>query len=230
MPPPLPGPLAHLAPLLDSYGYPAVGVLVLLDNCGVPVPGQTVLVLAAVYAGTGRMSIAAVVAIAFVAAAGGNTLGFLIGRTGGTAFVHRWGRYVLLTPARMERADGFFDRHGGKIVTVARFIDGLRQYNGIVAGTTELTWRRFLPANLLGAALWVGVWAGVGYAAGGSIGPLYRQLIRYQNVLLIALAVALAALVTVKLLRRRPKCGRQKCSGHKCSRQKCSGTTSKDDA
>ncbi|WP_063736300.1 VTT domain-containing protein [Kitasatospora aureofaciens] len=157
-PPPLPGALAGLAPLLDHYGYLAVALLVLLDNCGIPVPGQTILVLASVYAGTGHLDFTAVLLIAAAAATLGNSIGYLIGRTGGRAFVHRWGRYVLLTPARMDRADGFFARHGGKVVLVARFVDGLRQYNGIIAGTTGMPWRRFAPFNLLGAVLWTAVW------------------------------------------------------------------------
>ncbi|AUG81533.1 alkaline phosphatase [Kitasatospora sp. MMS16-BH015] len=221
-PPPLPGPLAHLAPLLDDYGYPSLALLVFLDNCGIPAPGQTILVLAAVYAGTGRMSIAAVAAIAFAAAAAGNTLGFVIGRTGGTAFVHRWGKYVLLTPERTAKAHAFFGRYGGRIVTVARFIDGLRQYNGIVAGTTELSWRRFLPANLAGAALWVGVWSTAGYLAGDNIGPIYREAVRYQNFLLIAAAVLLLAFLTYRWVRSRRR--------GKDEGQNRSGTTSKDDA
>ncbi|MER5867385.1 DedA family protein [Kitasatospora sp. NPDC002040] len=201
-PAPLPGPLEHLTPLLDGYGYLAVGVLVFLDNCAVPVPGQTVLVLAAVYAGTGRLSIVAVVAIALVAAVAGDSLGYLLGRTGGHRLVERWGRYVLLTPARMARGEAFFDRHGAKVVTVARFVDVLRQTNGIVAGTTGMSWQRFLPANVLGAVLWVGVWSTAGYLAGGNIGPLYAQVMRYQVFLLVALGVLLAALVGYRLWRR----------------------------
>ncbi|MFI6444609.1 DedA family protein [Kitasatospora sp. NPDC050543] len=203
---PLPGPLAGLAPLLEDYGYAALAVLVLLDNCGIPAPGQTILVLAAVYAGSGHLSLPAVIAIALAAAIAGDSLGYLIGATGGRAFVHRWGRYVLLTPARMERADGFFDRHGGKIVTVARFVDGLRQTNGIIAGTTEMGWRRFMPFNVLGAVLWVGVWSAFGYLAGANIGVIYEKLVRYQLWLLIAVGVALAAVgarALVRHLRRR---------------------------
>ncbi|KQV14311.1 MULTISPECIES: DedA family protein [unclassified Kitasatospora] len=202
-PAPLPGPLEHLTPLLDSYGYLAVGVLVFLDNCAIPVPGQTMLVLAAVYAGTGRMSIAAVLAIALVAAVAGDSLGYLLGRTGGHRLVERWGRYVLLTPARMERGEQFFARHGVKVVTAARFIDVLRQTNGVVAGTTGMSWRRFLPPNVLGAVLWVGVWGGAGYLAGDNIGPLYEQLVRYQLLVLVALGVLLAGLVGYRLWRRR---------------------------
>ncbi|MDH6708461.1 membrane protein DedA with SNARE-associated domain [Kitasatospora sp. MAA19] len=200
---PLPGALAGLAPLLDHYGYLAVALLVLLDNCGIPVPGQTILVLASVYAGTGHLDFAAVVLIAFAAAALGNSLGYLIGHTGGRAFVHRWGRYVLLTPARMERADGFFARHGGEVVTVARFVDGLRQANGIIAGTTEMPWRRFQPFNLLGAALWTGVWATFGYLAGANIGTVYRTAIRYQLWFAVGLGLVVAALLLRQVLRYR---------------------------
>ncbi|WP_345701076.1 DedA family protein [Kitasatospora terrestris] len=179
-----------------------MGVLVCLDNCGIPVPGQTVLVLAAVYAGTGRMSIAAVVAIAVVAAVVGNSLGYLIGRTGGHAFVHRWGRYVRLTPERMAKAERFFDRHGAKVVTGARFVDGLRQTNGIIAGTSEMPRRRFVPANVVGALLWVGVWASVGYFAGDNLDELYRQAVRYQVLLLVLAGAVVLALLARTLLRR----------------------------
>ncbi|WP_395293079.1 DedA family protein [Kitasatospora hibisci] len=207
--PELPGALAGLAPLLDRYGYPAVALFVLLDNCGIPAPGQTILVLAAVYAGAGHLSLAALVAIALAAAVVGNSLGYLIGSTGGRAFVHRWGRYVALTPARMERADGFFARHGGKVVTVARFVDGLRQTNGIIAGTTEMPWRRFQPFNVLGAALWVGVWSAFGYLAGTNIGTIYRTVVRYQLWLLFGLLAVCAVLVVRAVLRRR-RGGRQR--------------------
>ncbi|MEU1286366.1 DedA family protein [Kitasatospora sp. NPDC005856] len=200
---PLPGALAGLAPLLDHYGYLAVALLVLLDNCGIPVPGQTILVLASVYAGTGHLDFATVLVIAAGAATLGNSLGYLIGRTGGRAFVHRWGRYVLLTPARMERADGFFARHGGQVVTVARFVDGLRQYNGIIAGTTEMPWRRFWPFNLLGAVLWTAVWGTLGYVAGANIGTVYRTALRYQVWFAVGLGVLVAAFLLRHVLRRR---------------------------
>ncbi|MFE7558655.1 SpoIIE family protein phosphatase [Kitasatospora sp. NPDC057500] len=198
----LPGPLAALAPLLEQYGYPVVALFVLLDNCGIPAPGQTVLVLAAVFAGTGHLDFAAVVATAFAAAVAGNTLGHLIGATGGRAFVHRWGRYVLLTPERTARAEVFFARHGGKVVTLARFVDGLRQTNGIVAGTTGMPWPRFQVFNVLGAALWVGVWASVGYLAGAHVGTVWRTAVRYQLWLLVALG-AVAVLFAVRHLLHR---------------------------
>jgi membrane protein DedA with SNARE-associated domain len=200
---PLPGPLAHLAPLLENHGYLAVGLLVCLDNGGIPVPGQTILVAAAVYAGAGRLAFPAVLALAVAAAVVGDTAGYLIGRSGGRAFVARWGRYVLLTPARLRRTEDFFERHGGAVVTWARFVDVLRQANGIIAGTVAMPWRRFMACNALGAVLWAGVWGGLGYAAGTHIGPVYAAVVRYQFLLLAVLATVVVLLVIRHLRRRR---------------------------
>ncbi|MER5861324.1 DedA family protein [Streptomyces sp900105245] len=200
---PLPGPLAPLAPLLGHYGYWAVGAVVLVEDFGVPAPGETILLAAGVYAGAGRLSIAAVAVIAFTAAVVGDNIGYLIGRSGGRAFVHRWGRYVFLTPKRFAAAEAFFGRHGGKIVTVARFIEGLRQANGIIAGTTGMRWRRFLAFNALGAALWVGLWATLAYLVGDHITAVYDEIRRYQLYVVAAFAALLAALVVRHLVRRR---------------------------
>ncbi|MGW5432161.1 DedA family protein [Streptomyces sp. NPDC004059] len=201
--PPLPGPLAHLAPLLGHYGYWAVGAVVLVEDFGVPAPGETILLAAGVYAGTGRLNVVAVAVIAFAAAVVGDNIGYGIGRLGGRPFVHRWGRYVFLTPKRFQAAEEFFGRHGGKIVTVARFIEGLRQANGIIAGTTGMHWRRFLAFNALGAALWVGLWTTLAYLVGSHITAVYDEISRYQLYVLVAAGVLIAALVVRHLLRRR---------------------------
>ncbi|MGW3147462.1 DedA family protein [Streptomyces sp. NPDC001177] len=200
---PLPGPLAHLAPLLSNYGYWAVAAVVLVEDFGVPAPGETILIAAGVYAGAGRLNIVAVAALAFAAAVAGDNIGYLIGRSGGRAFVHRWGRYVFLTPERFHKAEEFFTRHGGKIVTVARFVEGLRQTNGIIAGTSGMPWPRFLAFNALGAALWVGLWATLAYAAGTHITVVYDEITRYQLYALIALGLLVAALLVRHVLRRR---------------------------
>ncbi|MGN5377686.1 alkaline phosphatase [Streptomyces sp. MUSC 14] len=201
--PPLPGPLAHLAPLLEHYGYWAVGAVVLVEDFGVPAPGETILLAAGVYAGAGRLNVVAVALIAFAAALVGDNIGYLIGHFGGRAFVHRWGKYVFLTPERFAAAEEFFARHGGKIVTVARFIEGLRQANGIIAGTTGMPWPRFLAFNALGAALWVGLWTTLAYLAGSHITTIYAEVNRYLLYVVIAAAVVLAALVVRHVVRRR---------------------------
>jgi membrane protein DedA with SNARE-associated domain len=201
--PELPGVLGSLAPLLDHYGYLAVGGLIVLEDFGVPAPGETVLIAGAVYAGAGHLNIIAVAAIAIAAAVLGDNIGYAIGHFGGRRLVLRFGRYVFLTPNRLDTAERFFTRHGGKVVTIARFVEGLRQANGIIAGITRMPWRRFLAFNTLGAVLWVGVWAGLGYLAGNHITAIYEQIHRYQLYALLAIGTAFAALIIRHLLRRR---------------------------
>ncbi|MGW4568682.1 DedA family protein [Streptomyces sp. NPDC004561] len=201
--PPLPGVLGDIAPILDHWGYLAVGGLIFLEDFGIPAPGETILIAAAVYAGAGQLNIAAVVAVGFFAAILGDNVGYLIGRTGGHALVQRYGKYVLLPPERYEKAEKFFTRHGGKVVTIARFIEGLRQLNGIIAGAAEMPWPRFVAFNALGAALWVGLWAGVGYFAGNHITTIYTEVNRYSTYVLIALGVLILVLVVRAVLRRR---------------------------
>ncbi len=200
---PLPGFLAHLAPVLDHYGYLAVGGLIMVEDFGVPAPGETVLIAASVYAGAGRLSIVGVGLLAVLAAVVGDNIGYAIGYFGGRALVLRFGKYVLLSGERLERAEVFFARNGGKIVVIARFIEGLRQANGIIAGIAEMPWPRFLAFNALGAALWVGVWASVGYLAGDHIQTIYDGVARYSLYVLIALAVVVVALIVRAVLRRR---------------------------
>ena len=200
---PLPGLLAQLAPVLDHYGYLAVGGFITLEDFGIPVPGETILIAAAVYAGAGRLNIVAVGLVAVLAAVTGDNIGYAVGFFGGRALVLRFGKYVGLTSQRLDKAEGFFDRYGGVVVAGARFIEGLRQANGIVAGTIRMPWPRFLIFNTLGAVLWVGAWASVGYLAGDHITAIYDTVSRYSLYLLIALAVLAAAWITRAVLRRR---------------------------
>ena len=201
--PVLPGVLRPLGPLITHHGYLAVGGLITLEDFGIPVPGESVLIVAAVFAGAGRLNVFALALIAFAAAVVGDNIGFAIGHFGGRPLAERLGRYVFLTPARLDRAEDFFNRRGGWIVVVARFIEGLRQANGIIAGITGMHWAKFLAYNALGAGLWVGVWTGLGYAAGDHIGTIYTQVTRYSLYVLIALGVAIVALIARHLIRRR---------------------------
>ncbi|MGH3150927.1 MAG: DedA family protein [Streptosporangiaceae bacterium] len=201
--PPLPGFLNSLAGPLDRYGLWAVLLFVLIEDFGIPVPGETALIAASVYAGAGRLNVVAVGVVGFAAAVIGDNIGFAIGHFGGRALALRWGRYVFLTEERLDKAAGFFDRHGAWIITVSRFIEGLRQANGIVAGISGMRWLRFLAFNALGAALWVGTWVSAGYLAGSHINTIYSYITQYSYYLLIALGVVIAALIARHLLRRR---------------------------
>ena len=199
----LPGVLQSLQPTLDQFGYVAVAGLVLIEDFGVPVPGETILILAAVDAGTGRLNVFLVALLGFLGALLGDNIGFGIGHFGGRPLIERYGRYVFLTPERVAKATGFFDRHGGWIIIVARFIEGLRQANGIIAGISGIRWTKFLVFNAIGAALWVAVWTSVGYFSGSHINTIYNDATRYDADIALGLGVLLVAFIAFRVVRAR---------------------------
>ena len=180
--------IARVQPLLERYGYPAVFVAVGLEGVGIPAPGQTLLIAAAIEAAHGGLSIVALILLAVLAAALGNSIGYLIGRLGGRPLL----RKLPVSEARLARIDALFRRHGGWFILVARFFDGSRQLNGIMAGMLEMPWWRFTFWNLLGAALFVSVW-GVGtWWLDRDIGRVAAFLERIEP---LAIALLVAALV-----------------------------------
>ncbi len=189
--------------LVEQYGYLAVVAVVFVESFGLPAPGQTIIIIAAAYAGSGHLNVVAVALCAFVAAVTGDSLGYLIGRSGLHRVVLRFGRYVGLTHERLARVERFMARHGAKVVGVARFIDGLRQLNGVIAGSAEMPWRRFVVFNAIGATAWVGVWATAGYLAGDHLSEIMKVVRRYQWLTAAVLVLALAGYVAVRVIRRR---------------------------
>lgn len=177
--------------LIDRFGYLGIAGIVFVESFGIPAPGETVIIAGAALAGRGHLNIVVVAVIAFLAAVIGDSLGYLIGRRGGRALVHRFGRYVRLTPERLERVEGFMTRQGARIVVIARFIEGLRQFNGVVAGLTRMRFPHFLLWNALGAALWVGLWSTLAYLAGDHIEEIAATLSRYLVVAAVLAAIAL---------------------------------------
>jgi membrane protein DedA with SNARE-associated domain len=188
-----------LLSLVDRFGYLGIALVVFIESFGVPAPGETAIIAGATYAGRGHLNVMLVAMVAFLAAVTGDSLGYLIGRTGGRPLVLRYGRYVRLTPQRLDHVETFMTRHGPKVVVVARFVEGLRQFNGIIAGATGMPWARFLLFNAVGAAAWVAVWTTGGYLAGNHLSEITATIHRYQ---LWAIAAAVLGLVAYLLLRR----------------------------
>lgn len=187
------------APAVNHYGYFAVAGLLFLEDFGILVPGETILIAAAFYAGLGHLNIILVIIIGFIAAVAGDNVGFAIGSYGGHPLVERYGRYIFLTKERLAKAESYFNHHGGKIVLISRFIDGLRQLNGIIAGISEMRWPKFLTFNMLGAALWVTFWSMIGYYGGSHI----SSFLSVELYLTIAFVVAVAARIIYKRIKRR---------------------------
>ena len=205
-PAPLPGFLNSLAGPLDHYGYWAIALLLLLENIGVPVvPGEFAMIGGAIFAGTGRagLNVVVVAVVAFVASVAGAEIGYLIGRFAGRELILHFGKYVLIKPHHLDRAETIVDRYGGIVVIIARFIVGLREANGIIAGITEMRWMIFTIYNVIGAALWVGTWVTIGDLAGDHIDTIYKDVNRYALYVFAALAVLLAAYIVWRVVRRR---------------------------
>jgi membrane protein DedA with SNARE-associated domain len=201
--PQLPSFLAAVQGPLDHYGLWAIGLLLLLENIGVPViPGELAMIAGAIYAGAGQLNIVAVGVVSFASAVIGATIGYAIGRFAGRALVLRYGRYALIREHHLEKAERTVDRYGGIVVVVARFIVGLRELNGIICGVSGMNPVTFTTYNLLGGAAWVGTWVSVGYFAGGHIEAIYNGVTRYALYVIIVAVVLLLGWIAVRLRRR----------------------------
>ncbi|MDA8163453.1 MAG: DedA family protein [Desulfobacteraceae bacterium] len=196
------GLLSTLKPYFDQYGYWAVFGAILLEDFGVPLPGESMLIVGALLASQGTLSIVPLLFLAWVAAVAGDNIGFAIGHFGGRRAVLRLGRYLFLTPGRLEHVESFFDRYGGIIVVAARFIEGLRQLNGIAAGTMRMHWRRFLLYNLAGAAVWVGFWGMLFFEIGDRAGNFQEGFHKLEFIFLGLAILGLAGLA-IHVWRRR---------------------------
>jgi membrane protein DedA with SNARE-associated domain len=203
---PLPGFLNSLAGPLDHYGVGAIALLLLLENIGVPViPGELAMIAGAVFAGTGRagLNVVEVGVVSVAASIAGAEIGYLIGRFAGRELVLHWGKWVLIKPHHLDRAEAIVSRYGGIVVVIARFIVGLREANGIIAGITQMRGLTFGWFNVLGACAWVATWVSVGYVAGDAIGTIYRNINRFGLYALLVLAVLLAGYIIRRVVRRR---------------------------
>ena len=153
----LPGVFGTVAPYIEDYGYFAVAALVFIANLGIPVPGDASLVVAAIFTVSEDLSLVPVLIVGWTAAVLGECAAYAIGRYGGRPLAIRLGRRFGVTHDLLDRVEGFYRHHGVKTVIIGRFIPLLRRVNGLVAGVTAMSWRRFLVANMIGAAVWVGV-------------------------------------------------------------------------
>lgn len=187
--------------LFARYGYWAVFVGVCLENAGVPIPGETALLAGAALSHFGRLSLGGVIGTAVCAAIVGDNVGFAIGRRGGRALAERYGPLLGLTTRRLHLFDAFFHRHGAKTVFIARFVTGLRVFGAVLAGTSELPWRRFLFYNATGAVAWATTIGVAGYLLAESWETLERWIGR-SGVIGLAVVV-LIVMVAYRRARAR---------------------------
>jgi membrane protein DedA with SNARE-associated domain len=190
-----------------AYGYPVLFFGVALENAGVPLPGETAVLIAAFLAspaGGERFALAWVIAVAFAAAVCGDNMGYWVGRRLARPRLARGRGFLLLTPERFRKAEGFFDRYGVATVFVARFIAALRVLAAPAAGAAGMHWPTFFLANALGGLTWAVAIGLVGYFFGRSWAAIHHWL---GWGAWIVLAVFLLALAVRHLLKRRKGTG-----------------------
>ena len=187
-------------PYLDRYGYLALFMSVFVEGFGIPAPGETLIIATGLLAAKGDVHIDLVLLIAWLAAVAGDNVGFAIGHFGGRRLALRYGAKVGVGMNALERVERFFERYGSAVVATARFVEGLRQLNGIVAGTSGMSWWRFLFYNASGAALWVGCWGGGAYLLGARVETLLGHF--RHGELAVAIVAGVAVIIGLTLLRR----------------------------
>jgi len=159
--------LHHLDHLLARYGYGVVGVTVMLESMGAPLPGESMLIGTALYcAATHRLDIGWVIVVAIAGAIMGDNFGYLIGRSIGFRALARWGGKVGLTPDRLTLGRYLFRKHGGKVVFFGRFIAILRTFAALLAGANKMPWHSFLFYNAMGGIGWAGGYSLAAYMLG----------------------------------------------------------------
>src|SRR5882724_11441348 len=191
--------LDELLKYFAQYGYWVVFFGVMLENAGLPIPGETILLAAGFFAFQGHFHAPTVMVVAAIGAMIGDNAGYLLGRKLGRGALERYGRKVGLKPQLLELFDRFFARNGNRTIFFARFITGLRVFAALLAGAAKMPWKAFLFYNSAGAVLWAIVITLAGYFFGKS----WDVLARVVGGAGVAALVVIVLVIAVLMLRKR---------------------------
>ena len=181
--------------LVTSYGYWAVFVLVGVESLGIPLPGETALIIAGTFAGKNHhLNPWGIMAVASAGAIIGDNIGYWIGDKGGFQLLKKYGHYIRLDEPKLKVGRYVFDRHGGKVVFFGRFVSVLRTYAAFLAGTNRMQWRRFLVFNAAGGILWSAIYTWLAYLLGTT---LQRNSGTINLVLGIVAALVIVTIIVV---------------------------------
>jgi membrane protein DedA with SNARE-associated domain len=179
-----------IAGLIHSYGLWALFIVLTLESMGLPLPGETALIGAALYAGSTReVGIVQVIAAATAGAIVGDNIGYLVGRSVGFTLLTRYGGHIGLDEDRLKVGEYLFRRHGGKIVFFGRFVAFLRTFAALLAGANRMAWPHFLLMNALGGLCWASLFGGGAYFLGHEI----ERVAGPASLVLLAIALVVVA-------------------------------------
>ncbi len=192
--------LESLQQLLQSWGYGVIFAAMLLENAGLPLPGETVTLLGGYAAGSGQLQVLGVLGAAATGAMLGDNLGYWVGRRAGWPLIVKVGRLLGQSPEQLERLRDSFQRHAGKSVLLGRFVAVLRVVAGPMAGAVHMPYRRFLICNTAGALLWASTMVSLAWLGGRwvPLATMVRSVVQFGlgALLLLALVVLLPRLLS----------------------------------
>ena len=179
-------------PYVDQYGYVILFFGVMLENASLPVPGETILIIASFYSHHGNLVLTDVILLATVGCILGDNISFYLGRRLGRPFILQYGKFFFITTHRLGQVEAFFHRHGDKTIFLQRWITGVRVIGALVAGTTKMPWSRFLLFNCLGAITWVMTISLLTYVFAVNL-PVLLKILSRSGWALLAVVVLLIA-------------------------------------
>ena len=180
---------------LLHYGYWAVAIALLLENTGLPVPGETILLLGSFLAFSQRqLQLPWIIVVGIASATLGDNIGFFVGLRGGRPLLNRYRQWFRISKEAIANGERVFQRYGPATIFFARFVAGLRVIAGPLAGILRMEWRRFAIYNFLGATVWVTVIATVGYVFGRHWGRLLH-IVKEFNITILVIAVIVVLLM-----------------------------------
>jgi membrane protein DedA with SNARE-associated domain len=184
-------------PYVDDYGYLLLFLGVMAENASLPVPGETILIIASFYSYHGDLDLVVVIVLATLGCILGDNISFYVGRRLGRPFIQRYGKYLLITQKRLVFVEHFFEKHGDKTIFIQRWITGVRVIGALVAGTTKMPWSRFVLFNCLGAITWVTAISLMAYVFAVNL-PLLLMIMARSGWVLLGLAVAIVLFFYLK--------------------------------
>lgn len=187
--------------LIKMYGYWVIAVGIFLECMGVPFPGETVLILGGVGASLGHLNLAAVIIIAIIAAVAGDNVGYIIGKKFGRKIIKKFEHLPLFHYKHIERAEGFFRRHGNKTVFIGRFTAILRTYAAVLAGVFGMEHKIFFFYNVTGGIVWAIIFGVLGYIIGNNL-PLLGEIISDVNVVVLSVVGLFVGWKIVNMVRK----------------------------
>ncbi len=183
--------------LIRDYGYAVVGIIIFLECMGIPVPGETSLIMGGVAASLGYLNLPAVIIVSMVAAVAGDNLGYLVGKKFGRRIIKRFEHFPIFHYRHIERVEKFFKKHGNKTVFIGRFIAVVRTYAAVFAGIFDMHYPTFFFYNLTGGITWAITFGVVGYAIGNNI-PLLVKIVKDFNLFILLLAAGVIIYTVVR--------------------------------